>query len=90
MDRRSFLKLAALTGAGLSIPNGLNVLAEAAATRPDLVVVHGLSLEKNVKAATDALGGISKFISRGDIVVIKPNIGWDRPPERPGETKTLP
>jgi uncharacterized protein (DUF362 family) len=33
------------------------------------------------KAAIDALGGIKKFISRGDIVVVKPNIGWDRTPE---------
>ncbi len=86
MDRRKFLKLAALTGAGLSIPSGLNVLAEAAATRPDLVVVHGLSPENTVKAAIDALGGINKFISRGDIVVIKPNIGWDRTPEQAGNT----
>ena len=86
MDRRTFLKMAALTGAGLSIPSGLNVLAEAAATRPDLVVVHGLSPENTVKAAIDALGGINKFISRGDSVVIKPNIGWDRTPEQAGNT----
>ena len=86
MDRRKFLKLAALTGAGLSIPSGLNVLAEAAAARTDLAVVHGLSPENTVKAAIDALGGINKFISRGDIVVIKPNIGWDRTPEQAGNT----
>ena len=86
MDRRKFLKLAALTGAGLSIPNGLSVLAEAAAARPELAVVHGSSPEKIVTAAIDALGGINKFISRGDIVVIKPNIGWDRTPEQAGNT----
>ncbi|MDA8423474.1 MAG: twin-arginine translocation signal domain-containing protein [Nitrospiraceae bacterium] len=54
MDRRKFLKLAALTGAGLSIPSGLNVLAGAAATRPDLAVAHGLSPGNTVKAAIDA------------------------------------
>ncbi len=72
MDRRRFLKLAALTGAGLSLPEGLKRLAEAAQaqTRPDLVVAHGPSPEKIVKAAIDAMGGIHKFISRGDIVVI--------------------
>jgi uncharacterized protein (DUF362 family) len=88
MDRRTFIKLAALTGAGLSLPNGLNVLAEAAETavRPDLVVAHGASPEKIVMAALDAMGGIKKFISRGDIVVIKPNIGWDRTPEQAGNT----
>jgi uncharacterized protein (DUF362 family) len=33
-----------------------------------------------VRAAVDALGGMKRFISRGDIVVVKPNIGWDRMP----------
>jgi uncharacterized protein (DUF362 family) len=33
-----------------------------------------------VKRAVEALGGMGKFISRGDVVVIKPNIGWDRMP----------
>jgi uncharacterized protein (DUF362 family) len=88
MDRRKFVKLAALSGAGLSMPGGLDVLAEAAesSARPDLVVAHGASPEKNVQAAIDAMGGIKKFVSRGDIVVIKPNIGWDRTPEQAGNT----
>ena len=88
MDRRQFLKLTALTGVGLSIPQGLNTLAEAAefAARPDLVVAHGASPAKIVTAAIDAMGGIKRFISRGDIVVIKPNIGWDRTPEQAGNT----
>ena len=88
MDRRTFIKLAALTGAGFSLPDGLNALAEAAETaaRPDLVVAHGASPEKIVMAALDAMGGIRKFISRGDIVVIKPNIGWDRTPEQAANT----
>jgi uncharacterized protein (DUF362 family) len=88
VDRRTFIKLAALTGAGFSLPNGLNALAEAAekAAGPDLVVAHGASPEKIVMAALDAMGGIRKFISRGDIVVIKPNIGWDRTPEQAGNT----
>ncbi len=88
MDRRTFIKLAALTGAGFSLPNGLNAFAEAAekTARPDLVVAHGASPEKIVMAALDAMGGIKKFISRGDIVVIKPNIGWDRTPEQAGNT----
>jgi uncharacterized protein (DUF362 family) len=32
------------------------------------------------RRAVDALGGMKRFISRGDIVVVKPNIGWDRMP----------
>ena len=88
MERRAFLKLAALTGAGLSMPGGLDMLADAAeaAARPDLVVAHGASPGKIVKAAIDAMGGMKKFVSRGDIVVIKPNIGWDRTPEQAGNT----
>jgi uncharacterized protein (DUF362 family) len=39
-----------------------------------------------VTAAINALGGINKFISRGDVVVIKPNIAWDRTPEQAGNT----
>ncbi len=88
MDRRSFLKLAALTGAGLSLPGGLSRLAEAARQPmpPDLAVVRGGAPEQLVRSAIEAMGGIGKFISRGDIVVVKPNIGWDRTPEQAGNT----
>ncbi len=88
MNRRHFLKLAALTGAAASTPGIVYTLAEAAeqAARPDLAVAHGASPEHLVKAAIDAMGGINKFISRGDIVVVKPNIGWDRTPEQAGCT----
>ena len=88
MNRRQFLKIAALTGAGLSLPGGGNALMETAAVSPspDLVVVSGGPPEKIVKAALDALGGIKKFISRGDVVVVKPNMGWDRLPEQAANT----
>jgi uncharacterized protein (DUF362 family) len=36
--------------------------------------------EALVRRAVDAMGGIGKFVSRGDVVVVKPNIGWDRMP----------
>lgn len=36
--------------------------------------------EDLVRRALDAMGGMKRFISRGDVVVIKPNIGWDRMP----------
>jgi len=36
--------------------------------------------EDLVRRAVDALGGMKRFVSRGDVVVIKPNIGWDRLP----------
>jgi len=34
----------------------------------------------------NALGGMHRFISRGDIVVLKPNIGWDRVPRQAANT----
>jgi uncharacterized protein (DUF362 family) len=36
--------------------------------------------EQLVRRAIDAMGGMGKFVSRGDVVVVKPNIGWDRMP----------
>lgn len=38
------------------------------------------------RRAVDALGGMRRFISRGDIVAIKPNIGWDRLPVHAANT----
>ena len=38
------------------------------------------------RKAIDALGGMQRFISRGDIVAIKPNIGWDRMPVHAANT----
>jgi len=34
----------------------------------------------------EALGGIRRFIAKGDVVVVKPNIGWDRRPEQAATT----
>jgi len=39
-----------------------------------------VSAETLVRRAVDAMGGMKRFISRGDVVVVKPNIGWDRMP----------
>jgi len=88
MDRRTFVKLTALTGIRMTLPAGLDLLegAAEAVAPPDLAVVHGDSPARIVKAAIDAMGGIGRFISRGDVVVIKPNIGWDRTPEQAGNT----
>ncbi|MCL2722985.1 MAG: DUF362 domain-containing protein [Polyangiaceae bacterium] len=38
------------------------------------------SADALVRRAVDAMGGMQRFIGRGDVVVIKPNIGWDRLP----------
>lgn len=53
---------------------------------PEMVIVRGESPSKIVKTAIEELGGIKKFISTGDRVVIKPNIGWDRVPAQAANT----
>jgi uncharacterized protein (DUF362 family) len=53
---------------------------------PDMVVAKGGTPEEITKAAIDALGGMDTFISRGDVVVLKPNIGWDRVPQQAANT----
>jgi uncharacterized protein (DUF362 family) len=45
----------------------------------DLGVAHGTNIKEMMRAAVGAIGGIQRFISRGDIVVIKPNVAFERP-----------
>jgi len=53
---------------------------------PSMVVVENGSPEQLVDAAMKELGGMQRFISRGDVVVVKPNIGWDRVPQQAANT----
>ena len=39
-----------------------------------------------VAKALENLGGIRRFVSRQDVVVLKPNIAWDRTPEQAANT----
>ncbi|HAK88299.1 MAG TPA: cytoplasmic protein [Nitrospiraceae bacterium] len=88
MNRRKFVKSAAITIAGLSVPNFIDSLVSdlGASERIDLAVARGASPAKITRAAVDAMGGMKKFVSRGDIVVVKPNMAWDRTPEQAGNT----
>jgi uncharacterized protein (DUF362 family) len=52
----------------------------------DMAVVQGDSPRLLARRAIDELGGIRRFISRGDVVVLKPNAGWDRTPEQAANT----
>ena len=53
---------------------------------PHLVVVKGGEPRELVQRAFDDLGGIRRFVSRQDVVVLKPNIAWDRTPEQAANT----
>lgn len=41
----------------------------------------GFTIRDLTRKAFDAAGGMQRFISRGDVVVIKPNISWARAPQ---------
>jgi uncharacterized protein (DUF362 family) len=53
---------------------------------PRLVVVQGGEPRALVQRALQDLGGIQRFVSRQDVVVLKPNIAWDRVPEQAANT----
>jgi len=88
MKRRDLIKSAAVISIGLSLPDTFSTFISfaEAADNPDLAVVTGRSPAAITRAAVDALGGIKRFVSRGDIVVVKPNMAWDRLPEQAANT----
>ncbi|HUN85857.1 MAG TPA: DUF362 domain-containing protein [Terracidiphilus sp.] len=49
-------------------------------------VAHSGEPRALVQKALENLGGIGRFIKRGDVVVIKPNAAWDRKPEQAANT----
>jgi len=53
---------------------------------PAMTVVQNGEPRALVEKALENLGGISRFVSRQDVVVIKPNIAWDRTPEQAANT----
>jgi uncharacterized protein (DUF362 family) len=81
MNRRDFLKNMALGGALL--PAAPRLLSQAPKTGggPDLAFVQGDSPAALTREAVKTLGGMSRFVAKGDVVMVKPNIGWDRTPE---------
>lgn len=48
------------------------------ATAATLGVARGQHIDAMLKAAVDAIGGIGRFVQRGDVVVIKPNVAFER------------
>ena len=58
-------------------------------TLPEMAVVQGDDPASLARRAIQELGGIGRFIARGDVVVIKPNAGWDRTVEQAANTNPL-
>ena len=78
MDRRDFIKDMALGSLLLKLAPGL--IAQNPG-QPDLAFVQGNSPAAITKEAIALLGGLNRFVAKGDVVMVKPNIGWDRTPE---------
>ena len=94
MDRRKFLKAVALTGAAVTTikdADAMSVLTQSfqtsnAQAKYDMIAVLGGEPEAMFRRAMTELGGMKNFISKGDRVCVKPNIGWDKTPELAANT----
>lgn len=91
MKRREFIKDLAIGGMVLNL--NPQIFAQGSSS-PDLAVIMGDSPALITQEAISVLGGMKRFVSKGDKVMVKPNIGWDRTPEQgactnPEVVKTL-
>lgn len=87
MERRFFLKAVAITGVAstIKISDGIEILSQNA-NGVDLVAVMGGTPAEMFKKAIAEVGGMGKYVKKGNKVTIKPNIGWDRSPELAANT----
>jgi uncharacterized protein (DUF362 family) len=53
---------------------------------PEMAIIQGDDPAQLARQAIEELGGIRRFIGRGDVVLVKPSIGWDRTPEQAANT----
>lgn len=85
------------TAAGLGLTLGPFVSDTRAAAGSALAIAHyrsspqapdGIAEEAQrlTRESINALGGMGRFVSKGDVVWVKPNIGWNRRPEQAATT----
>lgn len=84
MKRREFIKKSALVTSAAYIPGTLAIAESTSGAQ--VVRVKGESPYAITKKAVDALGGMGKFVSKQDVVMVKPNIGWNRTVEQAANT----
>lgn len=94
MKRRDFIKKSAgagvVAGAAYSLGSYSSLFASVPYHNiPDLVAVKGGSPEAMFDKGIAALGGITNFVKKGQSVVIKPNMAWDRAPEIAANTNPV-
>jgi uncharacterized protein (DUF362 family) len=91
MKRRDFLLTAAMTGLASTLrfdklEAALQNNKVKVTSTPDLVAVMGGEPSVMLDRALAKFGGIHAFVKKGQTVVIKPNIGWDKTPELAANT----
>jgi uncharacterized protein (DUF362 family) len=91
MKRRDFVTKSigvGLVGALAPVFGGLDTFAAKpdSTGRYDLAAVRGGEPVQMFDKAIESLGGMSRFVKRGQKVLVKPNIGWDAAPERAANT----
>jgi len=89
MTRRELFKRAVAAGlAAYGLGElGLGGLSQAdAAPAPTIAVATKGSPVDLVRRAVQGLGGMGKFVKRGNTVLVKPNIAWARKPEHAADT----
>ena len=81
MDRRHFLE-SGLKGAGYGLLFGgfARRAFGRSDARPDIALAKGPAKEATLRAL-DAIGGMQRFVSPGNVVVVKPNASFEAPPE---------
>jgi len=78
MDRRKFLKSGIFVAAAGLINRQSGLASESPA---NVTIVKNGSPQQMASKVFEILGGVSTFIEKGDYVMIKPNMSWDRRPE---------
>ena len=85
MKRRAFLKLVGLS----ALFHHWLLRGVSAAGGPVLAVAEGKDYAQVTRNAIAALGGMGRFVKSGDVVVVKPNLGWDRTSEQAANTNPI-
>jgi uncharacterized protein (DUF362 family) len=97
-SRREFLVGSAAAGSVLALGSQHLFAQQPAVAKPaDMTIARWTGAKpaeadmkqiavKLTEKAIAELGGLKRFISRGDVVWVKPNIGWNRTPEQAANT----
>ena len=91
MNRRQFIREVLTWSAGAAIPRFTIVPELLAADKPaaQLSVAKGKDYIQLVAKVLAPLGGMGQFVRPGNLVVVKPNMGWDRTPDQAANTHPL-